>query len=116
MKAFVLALAAVGLVGCASSPSAKVATPNKVTHLVGMVSVVEPLGKRTLQVIPVPVDPHFALFVQIHSASPSSHEFEPGHEVVFGIHSPVQLFLKGAEDVIGKQFEFAFSRPEGYAR
>ena len=112
-----LSITAMWLVGCAGGHSAKVAPTDAAVHFTAAVTAIEPLGERALQVIVIalPPDPHFALFVQIRSASPPSREFQPEHEVVFAIHSPVRLFRAASGDVVGKQFEFAFSRREGDA-
>src|SRR2546423_9698811 len=76
----------------------------------GTVKAIEQLGERELSVIPVDVDPRFAVTVHIESATPDEKPFKKGEEVVFAIHSPAILFLGKGEDAVGKKYRFKLVR------
>jgi len=86
-------------------------TDHKVSiSFTGTVKAIEQLGEREMRVIPVDVDPRFAVTVYIESAAPGETSLKEGEEVVFAIHSPARLFRAKEEDVIGNKYRFKLIR------
>lgn len=56
------------------------------------VQAVVPLNDFSGKVLPVGIDPHFALTMRIASVSPSFTDFNPPDVVTFAIHSPAIVF------------------------
>jgi hypothetical protein len=65
-------------------------------------------------VIPIGVDPHFALTVRVDSVVPPLANFTNGAAITFAIHSPSRLFT--GENVKGKTYEFTLCRETASAK
>ena len=114
MRPFLIALTTAFVWGCASHTSSK--TASEAVRFSAVVSRIEPLEHATRDMIRVHSYPHYALSLHVVSASPPSAEFQPERDVVFAIHSWSRMFEEDWDrDVIGRQFEFTFSRAEGHA-
>ena len=72
----------------------------------GTVKSIELLGDRELKIIPVDIDPRFAVVVHIESVAPQAAPLKEGADEVFAIHSPARLFRAREKDVIGKKYRF----------
>ena len=72
----------------------------------GTVKSIELLGERELKIIPVGIDPRFAVVVHIESVAPPTVPLKEGADEVFAIHSPARLFRAREKDVIGKKYQF----------
>jgi hypothetical protein len=66
------------------------------------------LSRYSGTVMPVGVDPRFAVTMRVESITPSLTKFTKGGPVTFAVHSPSQLFA--AEDAKGKTFDFNLYR------
>ncbi len=78
------------------------------THLRATVQKIVTIPEFTGRIIPVAVDPRFAMTVHVESAVPPSDTFAPGSVVTLGIHSPSLLFLE--DKVEGKTWDFILYR------
>ena len=59
-------------------------------------------------VVPVGVDPRFAVTLRVDSVTPSLTNFTKGATVTFAVHSRSQLF--GSADAKGKSYDFTLRR------
>ena len=66
------------------------------------------LSNYSGSVVPVDVDPRFAVIMRVDSITPSLTKFASGATVTFAIHSPSRLF--GAADAQGKPYDFVLRR------
>ena len=72
------------------------------------VQAVVPLNDFSGKVLPVDIDPRFALTVRIVSVSPSVTDFNPSAVVTFAIHSPAIVFA--GDFTKGKTYDFSLCR------
>ncbi len=77
-------------------------------HLRATVQDVGQLASFSGTVIPVDVDPQFALTVRVESAVPTAADFTSGTVLTFAIHSPSRLF--GGEPMKGQTYDFLLHR------
>lgn len=80
---------------------------------IGTVKSIEPLGKRDLRVIPVDVDPRFAITVHVESVTPKETPLKVDTDQVFAVHSPARLFSAVEEEIIGRKYRFKVAWNEG---
>lgn len=100
-----LAILAMSLSACAA---VKAQSTNDEIHLRVTIQAVVPLTDFSGQVIPVDVDPRFALTAHIESVVPAVVNFTEGATVTLAIHSP-SLLSKGAS-TNGKAYNFVLHR------
>ena len=77
-------------------------------HVHAKLSAIVMLSQFSGKVIPVDLDPRFALTLRILSARPSVNALHDGNVVTFAIHSPSELFVR--EPKKGKTYDFSLSR------
>ncbi|MHC4248960.1 MAG: hypothetical protein ACYS9X_07520 [Planctomycetota bacterium] len=78
------------------------------TGVVRSITYIEQVAERDV-VVPVHVDPRFALTVSVDSVDlykAPQHPIRAGSRVTLAIHSPTKLFADRAENVVGKTYDF----------
>ena len=93
------------VVAVAQQQGTKTRIAHQEIRLRAKVKAVVPLQDFSGRVIPVDIDPHFALTVTVVSATPAIAQFTPRTVVTFAIHSPSIVFAGDASN--GKTYNFS---------
>jgi hypothetical protein len=92
----------------------KVATIASAVEFTGIVTALEPIGRRPIAAISVDPDPRFVVVIQVETVVGSGAPISPGSDQAFAIHSPSRLFETGSP--VGAHCRMSLTRSETEGR